>query len=233
MKIFFWSSGTILFGFFACARTMVTSEPAPVPVVFQSMFHSCEQSDGEALLRVIDVDAAEFSATVVWNFKPERLADIQVNSPLGDTLLEIHRKGRSWTRTGQGDFDIKESHSRVVSVGGYELPLQSDELSCVLAGFWPSHWLTTLRISEHRGKFLRMIGRDDQRDIDVSLTLTTAGASSQSGDIKSCAVLKWGGFLGFFRNEGSLCRDRMTDGVVMRLEGIGRYRVEWMIKDET
>ncbi len=230
----FWVVGfvPIFMGFFSCVRTMVNPEPASVPVVFQSMFRDCEQSDGEATLRITAVDQTAFSASLVWNFRPQHVADIQMNSPLGDTLLEISGRGIHWTTKGPRSFTITETKSGVVAIDGYDLPLHSDELSCVIAGFWPAQWLSVLHISEQRGRYLRMVGHDDLREIDVALTLLNAGESPRLGDIKSCAVLKWGGFLGFFRKEGVLCRERIVDGVVMRLDGVGRYKVEWTIQDE-
>jgi hypothetical protein len=220
-------------GLVGCVRSMQPVEPVSVPVVFQSVFQSCDQSDGEASLRVRELNNSGFSAMIIWKFLPQSVAEVQLNSMLGDSLMEIKRRGRNWAASGAYSFKISESDSGVLAIDGNELPLLSEEISCVLAGFWPANWLSSLRVSEQRSAFLRLVGHEALRDVDVWLTLTKSAHSSESTDIKSCAVLRWGGVLGFFRKESTICRERMADSIVMRLDGVGRYKVEWTIHDET
>ena len=217
----------------SCVRIAVIQEPVSVPVIFQPMFHSCEESDGEAVLRLNDAQSVGLTSTIVWNFKSQRNANIQVNSQLGDTLMEINRSGHVWKVIGPRAIKINEDSTGIIDIEGYELPLRSHELACVMAGYWPAQWLSTLKIAEQGGSFLRLTGKDELRKIDVTISMRKSGEGFRSGDIKSCVVLKWGGIFGLFEHEGSVCRDQARGGVVMRLDGIGNYKVEWTISDES
>ena len=173
-----------------------------------------------------------FSSNVVWSFESKKIAEIQFNGPLGDSLLEVKRDENTWSVSGAGDLRIGESPRGSLSVDGHDIPLKSDEIGCVLSGVWPSSWLLSLTVTEKGPASIELSGADALRRVDVDISLRKVAGGFHSSDIKSCAVLTWGGVMGLFKRAATICRERKGDSVSMRLTGINDYVIEWVISNE-
>ena len=216
----------------SCVTTASRHEPVAIPVIFQPLFSACHPIDHEASLRITKLGNSVFSSNVVWSFENGKKSEIQFNGPLGDTLLHVKRDGGAWTVSGAGDMRVGESPQGTLSVDGRDIPLRSDEIGCVLSGVWPSDWLSSLSVSAKGPASIGLTGSDDLRRVDVDILLRNASDGFHSSDIKSCAMLTWGGVLGLFRRVATICREQKANSVSMRLSGINDYIVEWVISDD-
>jgi hypothetical protein len=204
----------------------------PIPVIFQPLFSACYPIDREASLRITKLGSNVFSSNVVWSFETAKKAEIQFNGPLGDTQLQVKRDERAWVVSGAGDLRIGESSQGTLSVDGHDIPLKSDEIGCVLSGVWPNEWLATLNVADKGPVSIQLSGADELRHVDLDISLRKVADGFHSSDIKSCAVLTWGGFMGMFRRAATICRERKADSVSMRLSGINDYIADWVINND-
>ena len=207
--------------------------PVSIPIIFQPMFADCSPVDNDALITINKSGSRIFSAAMVWAFVNSRNAAIQFNSPLGDTIFSVSRGQPDWLVTGNVDLQVKESPRGVISVNGYEIPLRASELGCVMSGLWPSEWLNALYLDDRGGGSIVLTGEDELRRIDLSLSISPKLSGSQADDIKSCAVLKWGGFLGLMRKQVSICCENSRESLKMTMTGINDYVIDWMITHES
>jgi hypothetical protein len=216
----------------SCVTTASRHAPLAIPVIFQPLFSACHPIDREASLRITRLGNNVFSSSVVWSFENGKKAEIQFNGPLGDTLLQVKRDGSVWTVSGAGDMRVGESPQGTLSIDGRDIPLKSDEIGCVLSGVWPSDWLSSLSVTEKGPASIELTGSDDLRRVDVDILLRNPSDGFHSSDIKSCAVLTWGGVLGLFKRVATICREQKANSVSMKLAGINDYIVEWVISDD-
>jgi hypothetical protein len=217
---------------FSCATTETTHPAIQLPAIYQPMFRSCEISDGEAQLRLIEAGKPERAVTLVWNFASTNDGAIQVNSPLGDSMLEIAVKSHAWKVDGSMDLEISERQRGELSINGHDIPVRGGEIACLLAGAWPEAWLKILRPATIKANERLYYGRESLRDIDFTFYQKGAAPDFRQTDFHSCAVIRWGGFWGFFRREAQICRSQNDQGVLMRMTGIGEITVEWVIRDD-
>jgi len=216
-----------------CATLKRVHEPAHVPVVFQPIFLNCSPMDRDAVLTVKKSGSRVFTSDMVWSIPDSNSAEIQFNSLLGDTVLHAQRRLPKWNVSGTGNLEISESIKGIVSINGFELPILGEEVGCILAGTWPSAWLRQLFLRDSTGSSLSMVGADDFRDFEVAMTLAHRPQSARSDDIQSCAMLKWGGFLGIMGHKVSICREQTSEGLRVSLSGINDYLIEWVIQNES
>ena len=227
-----FSAIDVILGCGSCVTPARVHKTKSIPVIFQTIFRACEPSDGEATLTLSDRGNRLFSAAMVWSVPSARKADVQFNSPVGDTIFQISRSSGDWSVTGVRSPEIHENSSGVISVNGYDVPLKSNEVGCVMAGNWPAEWLSSLEVVEKSPSAIQMRGADSVRSIVADIQVRQGTAGFKSTDIKSCVMLKWGGFLGFFENNAVICRDDTRDGVAMRMSGIDGFIAEWVIQHE-
>lgn len=217
----------------ACATLQRPHEPALVPVVFQPLFRACAPIENEAALTLSKDGARVFSSQVVWSFQSPRKATIQFNTPMGDTVYEISRNNQIWESTSASKLNIFESSSGVLNVEGYDIPLKSDEVGCVLSGVWPAEWLSSMAVIKSSASELRLQGADRFREVHVDVSRRVSDAPFRNSEIKSCATLEWGGVWRLFQKSVRICRDQVNDGINMRVSGLQNYVVEWKISDES
>lgn len=220
-------SGQLLLN--SCVTLHRPTESVSIPVIYQPMFMACAPLDREATLTMANAGVNFFSATMVWSFPTHERADIQFNSPLGDTMFQVSRKGSSWSVLGSEGVSIVENAQGVIEVGGYEIPLKSDEVGCVLTGVWPASWLNTLDAKVSSSAGMELTGSDRLRKIVVNVELANSGGTFHSGDIKSRVMLEWGGIFGFFRRKIMIERLEANGSVTMTISGVKEYRAKWTI----
>ena len=204
-----------------------------MPVVFQPLFRACAPSENEASLTISKDGARVFSSQVVWSFQSARKAAIQVNTPMGETIYEISRNNQVWDSTSSSKLNIFESSSGVLNVEGYDVPLKSDEIGCILSGVWPAEWLSSMTVIKSSASELRLQGADGFREVHVDVSRRVSDALFRKSEIKSCATLEWGGVWKLFKKSVRICRDQVNDGISMRVSGLHNYLVEWKISDES
>ena len=217
----------------SCATLSRVHEPASVPVVFQPIFLNCSPMDRDAVLTVKKAESRVFSSNMVWSIPDYNSAEVQFNSVLGDTVFQVSRRLPQWQVTGPANLEITESISGVLSVNGFELPILGEEVGCILAGTWPAAWLQQLVLRGSSGRSLSMSGVDHFRDFDVTMSIAPQPQSTRSDDIQSCAVLKWGGFLGLMRHKVTICREQTSEGLHVSLTGVNDYLIDWVIQNES
>jgi hypothetical protein len=208
------------------------SQPTVLPVVFQPLFLNCTPSDRDASLNVSMNGTRIFSSEVVWNIPDDRSADLQFNSVLGDTIFQLSRSQPEWKITGSDGLVISEAKNRVIKVNKIELPIFANEIGCLLSGTWPVTWLRFLSLSRQSDGSFLLMGSDELRGIEVSMKVTQTQNSERQDDIQSCATLRWGGFLGFFKNKMLICREQTKNGRLLTITGLKDYVVEWMVQSE-
>lgn len=197
-------------------------QPSDVPVAIQPMFASCSPSDGEVQMSVQGRDTHINGINVVWNIPDERTWEIQFNSPMGDTRLALQRKNGQFSTIGDIQLEVGVDSRGFIAFNDHLLPLQDNELPCVLAGRWPVTWLDFLqRVDRSRTQF-KLLGHDDVRTIGVTTSMDNDGGAAES-----CAVIQWGGFLGLFRHEAELCMKRSSGGFTAELKAPSNYIAKW------
>lgn len=204
-----------------------------MPVVFQPLFLNCWPMDRDAVLTVKKAGARVFSSDMVWSVPDTNSAELQFNSILGETIFQITRQLPNWQVSGPQNLQISENIRGVLTINGFEIPILAEEVGCILAGTWPSLWLRQLTLRESSGRVLTMQGADDQRDFLITMRVLEQPNTNRPDDIQSCAVLRWGGFLGFMRKKITFCREQTKDGLMVSLAGVNDYLIEWVIQNES
>lgn len=219
-----------LFLFFtSCQTSRRLHESISMPVILQPMFGACVPSEDEASIDIHKGDSRIFSATMVWSFLGDRGSSAQINSPFGDTVLEVQSNDGRWSTSGRVELKISENPNGFLRVESYDLPLKTAELGCILAGLWPAQWLRWLTVTKDERKVFRIEGSDGQRTVKIEMNNYGSMTSAGNDDGIGCATLTWGGFLGFFQRQAEVCRARVANGVKLRLSGINNYLIEWTI----
>ncbi len=213
----------------SCQTSQSIRESINIPVVLQPSFRSCFPSEAEAKLEIEKDGARVFVSTVVWSIANADDVNLQVNTPLGETIFDIKRSGGHWNTQPPDQIRIDESRDGLLQVEGYAIPLKISEIGCIVAGVWPASWMRWLSVSQDNGQQLQMTGRDGGRFVKISLPYGTPGSGPGVSGGLSCAEFKWGGFLGFFQRVVSLCRQDSKSGLNVRLTGINDYNVIWNI----
>lgn len=230
--IFFGRFLLVLIFLISCVTTRRPSGPFSLPVVYQPLFNHCSPLDGDATLIVKKDDATLFSSAMVWTVNAQNDAEFQFNSPVGDTIFQLSRKNRRWMVSGSVDLSISENDHGVLMIDGHELPLLSEELGCVLSGAWPASWLSFLDLETRGSENLALRGQTGSREIFVNLTLPGISSLTSASDTGTCAVIKWGGFLGLWRRTLNICREKIRSEVKMKMSGINNYEIDWDITHE-
>jgi hypothetical protein len=227
---------TVVGGLILLLTTCATVPPpridGPIPVVFLPLFTACAPVDHEASLVISKADSRVFSSAMVWSFPSDGRADIQFNSPLGDTVLQVSHDSNQWKVTGSVELSIVENSRGIMNVGGYDIPIKSDEIGCILSGGWPSNWLNSLSVTASNSSVRQLTGSDDLRHIVVDISVSKDGGAFRSGNIKSRAMLEWGGIFGFFRHKITITRQQENGLVSMTMTGVNGYVAEWTIANE-
>lgn len=213
----------------SCQTAKSIREPAAIPVILQPAFRSCFPSEAEAKLEIEKNGARVFVSAVVWSILNTDDMNLQVNTPLGETIFDVKRAESRWNTQPPEYIRISENRDGLLQVEGYDIPLKINEIGCILAGVWPASWMRWLHVSLDNGQQLQMTGRDGGRFIKIDMPYATPGNRTGFGRGLSCVEFKWGGFLGFFQRVVSLCRENSNSGLNMRLTGINDYNVIWNI----
>lgn len=217
----------------SCVTIRRPHEPISIPVVFQPLFMACAPIDRDAIININKNQARVFTAAMVWSFSQKRQAEIQFNSPVGDTMFQLSRNGSVWKVEGQDSLKVEENGQGVVSVNGYDLPLLADEIGCVMSGVWPVDWLSKLEFVERHNSRTVLWGQDNLREIELTLPVAQQMIAGPSGDTISCAVLKWGGFLGLMRKKITVCREPNHQSLKVTMSGLNDYSIDWVINNES
>ena len=199
-----------------------------MPVILQPMFGACNPSEDEAALEIEKNGTRVFTANLVWALNSEGESSLQVNSPFGDTIVEMKVRDGQWSAAGQFEMKVTETRDGLINVQSYDVPLKSSELGCILAGVWPVEWLRWLDVAKDDRQIFRIEGSDGQRSIRIDMTNDVGGAGFAKNGRLSCAFFSWGGFLGFFQRQAKLCREKMSQGTTLKLTGINNYSVNWI-----
>lgn len=213
----------------SCVTTRHDSTVMAIPVVYQPMFRACAPIDREANLTISEDGSRIFGAAMVWSFPSPAHADIQLNSPLGDTITQFTRNGSHWTVSGADGVVISETSSGALSVGGYEIPIKSDEVGCILSGVWPANWLTDLDATVSSSASLSLSGKDNLRKIVLDINTATGTTQFRSDDIRSRVMLEWGGLFGFFRRSVLIERISSKGVISMQVSGVKSYLTKWTL----
>jgi hypothetical protein len=200
-----------------------------MPVILQPLFGACHLSEDEARLEIEKQGTRIFSANMVWAFTAARDSVVQINSLFGDTILELRADAGKWSTNGQVQINIGESGRGFLTVDGYDLPVRSSELGCILAGVWPAEWLRWLEITRDDRQTFRVEGDDGQRTVKIEIENDTLPIALGQQGRAGCAYFTWGGFFGFFQRRAVLCRENIRDNTTMRLSGINNYLINWTI----
>jgi len=130
---------------------------------------------------------------------------------------------------GQVQINVGESARGFLTVDGYDVPLKSSELGCILAGVWPVEWLRWLEITRDDRQTFIIEGDDGQRTVKIEMENATrligVGQQGRTG----CAYFSWGGFFGFFQRRAVLCLRKIKDNTTVRVTGINNYLINWTI----
>jgi hypothetical protein len=216
----------------SCATTQKPQSAMSIPVVYLPIFAPCEPQDQEVELSVTELDRRIFTGGLVIATQANGLISVQLNSVLGDTIFDAKRSNDLWATNGKFVISINETKQGKLEIDGHELPIQSNELGCLVSGYWPMRWISILNLTEDKDQKIELRGTDEQRSLNLNLKLTTNKDGSVSSNIKSCAMLQWGGIFGFFRRSVQLCRTQSDQLVDMQLTGVGDYRIHWVIHNE-
>lgn len=215
----------------SCQTAGILNEPLSLPVVLQPAFQACAPSENEARFNIEKDGARVFSSNIVWLIDGAMQTSLQINSPLGETMFELRRSEGRWESLPDNRIKIQENPSGDLSLDGYDIPLKSDELGCILSGVWPAAWLRWMDIVQNRGSVIRLQGEDRFRTITIETPNPSSTNPTRMAAMEGCAEIRWGGFLGFFRRKATLCRKQSKEGVVMHLTGINKYLIDWTIND--
>lgn len=217
----------------SCATLSRYHEPVRVPVVYQPIFLRCWPMDRNAIITVKRAGTRVFSSEMVWSIPDAQSSDIQFNSLLGDTVFQVSRRLPKWQLTGPQNLEISENIRGVLTVNGFEIPVLAEEVGCILAGTWPAEWLRQADIQDSVGGMVSIKGADQLRDFDITMRMADQPQSNRSDDIQSCAVLRWGGFLGLMRRQVTFCREQTAEGLQVSLTGVNDYVIDWVIHNES
>jgi len=211
----------------SCQTTRRWHEPISMPVIMQPQFGACSPSEDEASLEIEKNGTRVFSANMVWSFNDGQDSSVQINSPFGDTIMEMRANAGRWSTSGQVQVNLAESRNGFLTIENYDVPVKSPELGCILGGVWPVEWLRWLEISKDDPKMFRLEGNDGLRTLRIDMNSSELSRHGHSG----CAFFTWGGFLGFFQRRVTLCREKMKNGTMLRLTGINNYLVNWTLNN--
>lgn len=238
LRSFFWSDREKFFlklllalMIVGCQTVSQERESLSLPVVWQPLFSSCVPSEEEAFLEIERDGARLFSGQLVWSFVMSGESSLQLNSPLGDSIIDMRINQGRWLNLSQEQLRVTETDKGLFNIDGYDVPLKPSELGCILAGTWPASWLRWFRVTQDQRDLFTMEGTDGQRSVKIELVggLSSDGLYSSKG--ASCAFFAWGGFLGFFQRHAKLCREVSRSGVQLKLSGISNYLVNWTINN--
>ncbi len=210
-------------------NTSSNFEEIVLPVAIQPLFSACTPTDGTAQFSA-NLDGSFINGLdLVWNIPSDNNWDIQLNTPAGDSQLEISKKSDSFSVSGDIKPDLKLDSQNRLYINGYMTPFFASEFPCLLAGNWPVKWLRFLRSTTGHSKSLKLnfTGQDDGRDFAVS----TESISQQR--IQSCATIAWGGFLGFFKKSVKTCIVLTTGSYSVEIGGIKNYSIKWWTNHES
>ena len=204
------------------------SDSSEMPVAIQPLFSSCFPSDGAAQFNLKGKDKNISGVEIVWNTPAEETWDIQFNTLLGDTQMEMRKRAEKFEVLGRSDVQISRDNAGVLTVNGARLPLLDAELPCLLAGHWPVSWLKLMGKRSQGGQSpLHLIGGDSLRTFDL-----TASVSQGARTIDSCSVVEWGGFLGLFKHSSKVCIKRWSGGYSVSVDGPSSYFLKWSVENE-
>lgn len=214
-----------------CQTVSRQAAPVSVPVLLQPLFGACAPSEEEAYLEVEKEGARLFSGQLIWSFVVSGESSLQLNSPLGDSIIDVRLEQGRRLNFSQHDVKVQETSKGLINIDGYDVPLKPGELGCILAGVWPAAWLRWFAVTKDRRELFTIEGNDGERSVKIELVgaLSTDGLYSSKGS--SCAFFTWGGLFGLFENHATLCREASKDGVRLKLSGINNYLVNWKISD--
>lgn len=216
-----------------CATLRSTSPGAVVvaPVALQPLFAACTPTDGSVQLSLIGGGRNIPGIEMVWSMPSDSEWDIQFNSVIGETQLEIQRRRSVFIVPGGQDISIERESSGALVVNDLRIPVLDTELPCILNGKWPVGWLnltSTSRSSSGAKSIHRMVGGDNLRTFEIESTV-----SDGAHVIDSCTVIKWGGFLHLFRHSSRVCLKRWTGGYSVNMVGPSDYNIKWVTDHES
>ena len=215
--------------FTSCQTTRPFHQPISMPVIMQPLFGACHPTEDEARLEIEKKGTRIFSANMVWAFAAARNSVVQINSLFGDTILELRADAGRWSANGQVQINVGESGRGFLTINGYDVPVKSSELGCILAGVWPVEWLRWLEITRDDRQTFRIEGNDGQRTVKIEMENDSRSIEVAQQGRNGCAHFKWGGFFGFFQRQAVLCREKIRDNTRVRLSGINNYLINWTI----
>ncbi|MCX6117045.1 MAG: hypothetical protein NT027_05865 [Proteobacteria bacterium] len=194
-----------------------------LPIVIQPIFSECVPNDGAAQFYGNFDGKIISSLDLVWNTPAKDHWDLQLNTPAGDSRLELQRRGTSIGIQGDITPAMRINESGILNIEGYDLPIFADELPCILAGQWPHTWTKILfrPARSKKSSTLKFYGFDKFRDIHLDIDLTDIKV------IKSCTKFEWGGFWGFFKKSAQVCVKKGQGQYSVDIVAFDVYQVKW------
>ncbi|MCX6125669.1 MAG: hypothetical protein NTV34_13125 [Proteobacteria bacterium] len=238
MRLFWFHSKVFLVGIIlmlmipGCVTTKFRSNETQVihALALQPLFSACIPGDGSAQFSLVGAGKTVSGVELVWNFIKVDYWDVQFNSIIGETQLEMSRRKSLYETKGIAEIKLSHDSAGFLIVDERPIPLKEEEISCFLAGRWPVTWLTFLREASSgvSGKYLYR-GDDGMRGI-----VLTASVSPDARSLGSCAVIQWGGVLGVFRHKSQICLTRTSGGnYSAELLGPSDFQVKWWVENES
>jgi hypothetical protein len=213
--------------FLNLARTMLLSmglaacvslPPSPRPVLtadLYAFFKPCAPSEGAHALQLSKEGQLIGNAEVQWLAASGDNWDIEVNNNFGQRLglwslkqkspssqmVKLHKESNILKKLPPVELDPQG----FVHVDGNRVALKGDEISCILGGYAPLPWASSLILkrSEDGGQTLEF--QEPDRSMEVSIT-PTGGTNGQ--EVKLCTRVQWSRFI-FWQQEMAWCALRL------------------------
>lgn len=198
-------------------------------IAYQPLFSACSPTDGAALLSLKGGSINIAGLEMVWNIPNDATWDMQFNSPLGDTQMEVARRNGFFVAKGLKELELRRNSDGALMVGDITLPVLDHEFPCLVSGHWPASWLRILReVKGPKGQDLRLAGDDGLRSLSLS-----AAIDPRAKSVNSCTDIRWGGFLGLFRHESRVCLKRWSSGYSVNIDGPSNYNLKWFFENDS
>jgi hypothetical protein len=212
----------------AACTTTGPYNPVTLPSDLSHHFVGCAKGDGALLMRVFQAQELKIRGEVEWLATNESEWQINLMSPLGESMVQIKRVKSALDISGMLSKGIPKVAIRedgYLEIDGHLVALRADELTCFFQNKLPQAWVPFLyRISKKKGSVLRFA--DEVRNIRLHLI------GGRQAPPKMCAKIKWSQMLGLVRSELDLCFTDRDGKQQATLEGLEDFSLSWVSLDE-
>jgi hypothetical protein len=198
-----------------------------IPVVFSPSMSSCYPLDASTIMDIKSDGVNLSDVDVNWRSESARTIDFQVVSPVGQVLYEGSLNNGRVLIPGDLGGLIKIDQHGWLFYSGYQLPILDRELSCFLNGYWPSSWSKEYfkdPLVSPNGRSVYFFGVDSFRRLELLMSLVSRQGISK---IEGCVEFTWGGVLGLFKRNMSICMSRDSDSFSAEIKGLNESSVRW------